>query len=101
LGRKKLINKTKVTHANKLNKEEKSPEIKEILNRNLILINISELKEMPSTWAQGYSLQENDTIEQCCKLYEDRYKHDPLEGWLYTNKQGQKLLYLKLEKNDK
>jgi hypothetical protein len=98
LGRKKIINKPKITN---VIKKESEPKEKEILNRNLILIEISELKEMPFCWTRGYTLQENDTIEGCCKQYEKCFNHEPLEGWLYTNKQGHKSLRLKVSDEEK
>lgn len=102
MGRKKLTDKSKkITHATKPIKKEITPKAKEILKGNLVLIEIGELKEMPSYWMRGYSLQESDTIEDCCKLYEDRYNHEPLEGWLYTNKQGHRTLHLRITDEEK
>lgn len=100
MGRKKgSANKTKV--AKFVKKEIVAPKEKEILERKLILTEISELKQMPGYWMRYYFLQATDTIEDCCKLYEYRYSHEPLEGWLYTNSQGQRTLHLRISDEEK
>jgi hypothetical protein len=95
LGRKKLLNKTKITN------KQLEPIEKEILKRDLALINITELKELPNYWMRGYSLQPDETIEDCCKLYKSHYNHEPLEGWLYTNKQTHRKLYLRISDEER
>jgi len=98
LGRKKIIGKRKVVSNTKT---ESNLNEKEILKRDIILTDIDDLKKLPRYWMRAYSIGSNDTIEQCCQLYNQRYDHDPLEGWLYTNTQNQKILYLRIAEEEK
>lgn len=77
------------------------PQKKEILQRTLKLIEVNALNQVPHCYTKCYSLLESDTIESCCQHYENKYKHEPLEGWLYTNSQNQRLLYLKISDEEK
>jgi len=98
VGRKKLLNKSKITSSTK---KFTAPLEKEELQRNLALTEISSLKELPTHWMRTYSLRLDEKIEPCCKIYEHKYGHSPSEGWIYTNTQGQRTLYLKISDEEK
>jgi hypothetical protein len=74
-------------------------------NKNIELILLKELKELPSCWTRGFSIpqdekERNKNIDLCFEKYEIVYGHKALEGWSYTNLQDQQTIYLKLEKGD-
>lgn len=70
-------------------------------NSDVNLTDIDNISKLPDVWNRGFSLSENDTLDDCFYMYEKFYKHPPKEGWVYTDPQQQKILYLKLEEGDK
>ena len=62
---------------------------------------IDSLNKLPNRWMRGFSLLTSDDIDFCVLQYKKFYNHAPKQGWIYTNSQEQKLLYLELEEGDK
>ncbi len=64
------------------------------------LIEINELKNLPNVWMRSFSLSEKDSIDSCLYKYRQCYNHDPFEGWIYTNSNGQRFVYLKIKDDE-
>ena len=69
--------------------------------KNIGIIEISNIKELPDCWMRSYTLTKDSSISICYNKYKDRYNHEPVGGWIFTNSKGQKTLYFKINDSDK
>lgn len=70
-------------------------------SQQIVPIQINTLKELPQhCQVRGFALSFEDSVDSSFCKYENIYGHKPKEAWVYKNSKY-KILYLKLEKEDK
>ena len=58
---------------------------------------ITSLSSLPDVWLRAYSLANNEDINSSFAQYTKIYSRAPENGWLYTNSQNQRILYLEID----